>query len=94
MEYFKLLFKNFHSKTFVEKHFSSEEQKIIRDIKKTANNGPFIDSDISTLLHLQLKNVPTSDEELDKYVFIAIKGIGKGNRENIVELLKKKRSSD
>lgn len=90
MEYFKNQLKNFYNEKFVVRNFSSEEQNIIRDIKKYGNT-PHVFIDIALLLKSLLKDIKTSDDELKEYVRIAIFHIKMGDSDKVLESLIKYR---
>ncbi|ASV77955.1 hypothetical protein M2T70_04760 [Elizabethkingia anophelis] len=92
MDFFKTYFSKFYDEKFIELNSRIDEQDFVRDIKKTSNDGPFIDIDIALLINSMLKDRVIQDEELDEYVRIACTGIRKGNKEEILKQLIKLRN--
>lgn len=91
MEYFKELYKNIYDQKYVEKHFGLDDQKIIRDIKKYSERDPLMNIYITDLIENLINGIVISDEDLKKHIFIATKGLRKGNTEEIFKLMIERR---
>ncbi|MCT3673301.1 hypothetical protein PF438_04105 [Elizabethkingia meningoseptica] len=92
MDFFKTYFSKFYDEKFIEFNSNLDAQGFVRDIKKTSNDGPFIDVDIALLINSILKDRIIQDEELEEYVRIACSGIRKGNKDEVLKQLMKLRN--
>jgi hypothetical protein len=84
------IYKNWAKIDYLRKTVGVDAIVISNKIKKTSDNGPYIDGDISDFIYLQTKQLKLSDEELIDHIKIAIWYIKKGNPERVFEILKAK----
>ena len=86
----KEFYKNWYDIKYLKKNASNNTITIVNRIKKTSDDGPFIDNDIAELVYERVKDYKYSKEDIHGHIETAIRNIRKGNKENIFEILYKK----